>query len=55
MESFVAYFDIFGAKDMASRGKFSHAHSLDFTGTVIRERRQHERRTIWQGQSLQQL
>lgn len=35
MESFVAYLDILGTKDMVSRDKFSDAHVLDFTGAVV--------------------
>src|SRR5437870_4580271 len=35
MESFVAYLDILGTKDLVSRGKFSDAHVLDFTGAVV--------------------
>ena len=34
MESFVAYLDILGTKDLVSGGRFSDAHSLDFTGAV---------------------
>jgi hypothetical protein len=34
-ESFVAYLDILGTKDLVSHGKFSDAHALDFTGAAV--------------------
>ena len=35
MESFAAYLDILGTKDLVSRGEFSDFHALDFSGAAV--------------------